>query len=227
MAFRRNQVTYSSHPNRATRAAHRQGDRQFRTYDTSCIRPKQSIIPGIIAGVLALCLVGGAAYWVTNMFGFLKPAVLLEQGQSATVEIPDGSDAGSIASILYQAGLIEDERAFSNRVNQLGVASQLKPGTYELAGGSSLDTIIKQLEAGPGMLNALTIPEGSTRWGIAQRWTRPPAAASAPTTSWPSRPTPASTLRTITSCPAPAPTAWRATCSPRPTTLPPMLRPSR
>ena len=70
--------------------------------------------------------------------------------------------------ILYQAGLIEDERAFSNRVNQLGVASQLKPGTYELTGGSSLDTIIKQLEAGPGMLNALTIPEGSTRWGIAQ-----------------------------------------------------------
>lgn len=165
---RRNQVTYSSHPNRATRAVHRQGDRQFRTYDTSYIRPKQSIIPGIIAGVLALCLVGGAAYWVTNMFGFLKPAVLLEQGQSASVEIPEGSDARSIASILYQAGLIESEQAFSNRVNQLGVASQLKPGTYELEGGSSLDAIIKQLEAGPGMLNALTIPEGSTRWGIAQ-----------------------------------------------------------
>lgn len=168
MAFRRNQVTYSSHPNRATRAAHRQGDRQFRTYDTSYIRPKQSIVPGIIAGVLALCLVGGAAYWVTNMFGFLKPAVLLEQGQTATVEIPEGSGASAIATLLYQAGLIEDERAFSNRVNQLGVASQLKPGTYEFEGGSSLDTIIKQLEAGPGMLNALTIPEGSTRWGIAQ-----------------------------------------------------------
>ena len=45
----RKQVTYSQRPNHAARSAHARGEREFRTYDTSYIRPKQSKGPKILS----------------------------------------------------------------------------------------------------------------------------------------------------------------------------------
>ncbi len=39
------QITYSSHPNHRARMVHAQGERQFRTYDTSQIRPEEEQSP--------------------------------------------------------------------------------------------------------------------------------------------------------------------------------------
>ncbi len=52
----RKQVTYSERPTHAARAAHAKGERQFKTYDTSYIRPKPSKAPVVIALVIALLL---------------------------------------------------------------------------------------------------------------------------------------------------------------------------
>ena len=45
-------VTYSRRPNHAARAAHARGEKAFRTYDTSAIRPKKSKTP-LIAAIIA------------------------------------------------------------------------------------------------------------------------------------------------------------------------------
>ena len=54
MPQHRKQVTYSQRPNHAARSVHARGERQFRTYDTSYIRPKKSKGPVIFAAILAV-----------------------------------------------------------------------------------------------------------------------------------------------------------------------------
>ena len=52
-------VTYSRRPNHAARAAHARGEKAFRTYDTSAIRPIKSKTPLIAAIVVLLIIIGG------------------------------------------------------------------------------------------------------------------------------------------------------------------------
>lgn len=74
--------------------------------------------------------------------------------------VEQGSGAKAIGELLVEKKLVGSASDFTKRVNEMGVDSQLKPGTYTFAGGTSLDDIIKQIAAGPDMGNALTIPEG-------------------------------------------------------------------
>lgn len=158
----RKQVTYSQRPNHAARSAHARGEREFRTYDTSYIRPKQSKGPKIFAAVLAIVVIGGLVWGGLTLFNSCSgtPAELLAEGQEATVVVEQGSGAKSIGEQLVEKKLVGSASDFTKRVNEMGVESQLKPGTYTFAGGTSLDDIVRQLAAGPDMGNALTIPEG-------------------------------------------------------------------
>ena len=86
----RNRVTYSQRPNHAARAAHAKGDRAFRTYDTSAIRPKRSPVPAIVAVVLLLALLA-AIIWVALSFtGVLSSPKLLPEGETAEVTVVEG-----------------------------------------------------------------------------------------------------------------------------------------
>lgn len=166
----RKQVTYSQRPNHAARSAHARGEREFRTYDTSYIRPKQSKAPMIFAAVLAVVVIGGLAWGVLTLFNSCsgtQQVELLAEGQEATVTVPEGTGAQAIGTLLVDAKLVGSASDFTKRVNELGVDSQLKPGTYTFTGGTSVDDLIKQLTTGPGLGNALTIPEGSTLAQIA------------------------------------------------------------
>ena len=158
----RKQVTYSQRPNHAARSAHARGEREFRTYDTSYIRPKKSKAPAIVAAVLAVLVVGGLAWGALTLFNSCSgtPAELLAEGQEAAVVVEQGSGAKAIGEQLVEKKLVGSASDFTKRVNEMGVESQLKPGTYTFAGGTSLDDIVRQLAAGPDMGNALTIPEG-------------------------------------------------------------------
>ncbi len=167
----RKNVTYSQRPNRQTRAVHARGDRQFRTYDTSLIRPKRSKVPVIIAAVLAVICLAVIA-WAASVFikgcSVEQPVDLLPAGEEVVLIIPEGSDASAIGSILTEAKTIASAQDFVNRVTEFGVADRLKPGTYTIEGGTDLTYIIAMLESGPGMGKALTIPEGTTRQAIAE-----------------------------------------------------------
>ena len=159
----RKQVTYSQRPNHAARSAHARGEREFRTYDTSYIRPKQSKGPKIFAAVLAVVVIGGLAWGGLTLFNSCSgsaPVELLAEGQEATVVVEQGSGAKAIGELLVEEKLVGSASDFAKRVSEMGVESQLKPGTYTFAGGTSLDDIVRQLAAGPDMGNALTIPEG-------------------------------------------------------------------
>ena len=159
----RKQVTYSQRPNHAARSAHARGEREFRTYDTSYIRPKQSKGPKIFAAVLAVVVIGGLAWDGLTLFNSCSgsaPVELLAEGQEATVVVEQGSGAKAIGELLVEEKLVGSASDFAKRVSEMGVESQLKPGTYTFAGGTSLDDIVRQIAAGPDMGNALTIPEG-------------------------------------------------------------------
>lgn len=169
MPQHRKQVTYSQRPNHAARSVHARGERQFRTYDTSYIRPKKSKGPVVFAAILAIVVIGGLAFGAITLFNSCsaQPAELLAEGQEATVVVADGEGAQAIGKNLEEARLVTSASDFTKRVNELGVDSQLKPGTYTFAGGVTLDQIINDLKAGPKS-NALTIPEGYTLAQIAQ-----------------------------------------------------------
>lgn len=169
MPQHRKQVTYSQRPNHAARSAHARGERQFRTYDTSYIRPKKSKAPAIVAAVLAVLVVGGLAWGALTLFNSCsaQSVELLAEGQEATITVAEDAGAKVVGEQLAEARLVSNAGDFTKRVNEMGVDSQLKPGTYTFAGGMSLDAIINQLTAGP-VANALTIPEGSTLEAVAQ-----------------------------------------------------------
>lgn len=167
----RKQVTYSQRPNHAARSAHARGEREFRTYDTSYIRPKQGKGPKIFAAVLAVVVIGGLAWGGLTLFNSCSgsaPVELLAEGQEATVVVEQGSGAKAIGELLVEEKLVGSASDFAKRVSEMGVESQLKPGTYTFAGGTSLDDIVRQIAAGPDMGNALTIPEGYKLSDIAE-----------------------------------------------------------
>ena len=156
----RKNVTYSSRLNHAARSAHAKGDKLFRTYDTSAIRPKRSPVPAIIAIVI---LVIALIAIVFGVISFMRgcSANQVAKGEEVQVVVEDGAATKTIAKTLADAGLISSQCEFVDRVNQLGVADNLHPGTYTLVGGQSLDEMISVLQT-PVTLPTFTVPEGLT-----------------------------------------------------------------
>jgi UPF0755 protein len=163
-------VTYSSRPNHAARSAHARGDKMFRTYDTSAIQPKKSKAPLVAFIVILLVIVLAVGFFVFNKLTAQETNPnLITSEQTATITVNDGDGAYAIANTLYDAGLINSKDEFVSRVTALEADTKLKPGTYTISGGLSVDEIISTIKAGPGMTgNTLTIPEGYKLSDIAQ-----------------------------------------------------------
>lgn len=143
----RHNTTYSSRPNRASRAAHEQAKIQYPTYDTSLIKPKKSKKPKIIALVVVLVLVVVAiAIGIFACMGFSKT---LEPGKTVEVTIEEGSSASEVAEIMSREGVVENQAVFSAAVVRLGANSKLKSGVYIFEGGKSVDDYVLQLCDGP------------------------------------------------------------------------------
>lgn len=157
----RKNVTYSSRPNHAARSAHAKGDKLFRTYDTTAIRPKRSPVPAIIGIIVLLVLL---VVIVTTALSFVRSCTsvqLLEKGKTVEVVVAEGDGAKSVAKTLLDAGLIASTNEFTDKVQELGAEGSLQPGTYTLVGGQSVDEIIKVLQT-PVASKTFTVPEGST-----------------------------------------------------------------
>lgn len=165
--------TYSTRPTHAARAAHAKGDKMFRSYDTSAIQPKKSKGPVVFGVILALVVVGALAFGASKLLGGFfggDKSDLLPADQSAVVVVAEGSGASSIASTLKDVKLLSDTKEFIKRVSALNADTSLKPGTYTIQGGTSIDEIIKKLQAGPGLVGTpLTISEGLTIAQAAER----------------------------------------------------------
>lgn len=162
-------VTYSSKSTHAARAAHARGEKEFRTYDTSAIRPKKSKKPWIILGVVvALIVVIAVALFVNTSCAEAANDHLAPDGEQVTVQIAEGSTLPVIADNLYDAGLVVRKGEFTAAVNNKGAASSLQSGVYTLEGGMSNDELVDALVAGPSANKAnLVVTEGSTLETIA------------------------------------------------------------
>ncbi len=167
MALHGKQVPNSSTNNRAARSAHARARQEFKTYDTSAIRPKRSKTPFIALAVIIVCVIVSAIVLVRAC---TPNVTLLSPDQEAVVKVNNGEGAKNIAESLVDAHLIESKQAFIDLVNRQGAAASLIPGTYVFHGGISPDEILNALLAGPSSTaDTLTIPEGFTRAEIAQR----------------------------------------------------------
>ena len=128
-------VTYSRRSTHAARAAHARGEREFKTYDTSAIRPKRSRKPFIIAGAVA-ALVVVVAIVLFSLKGCSSPANenMVADGQEVTVEIVEGSTVPDIAQTLFDVGLVYRTSDFVSAVKTRGAAFSASDRRVSAAG---------------------------------------------------------------------------------------------
>lgn len=157
----RKQITYSQHPNHAARSAHAKGEKAFRTYDTSYIRPKRNPLPAIIAIIILIAVLVGVVFAVLNLTRSCSQANLVPEGTEVEITIVEGEGAKSVGKTLQDVGLIANSNEFTDRLVALGAENSLQPGTYKLVGGQSVDDIIKILQT-PVQAETFTVPEGCT-----------------------------------------------------------------
>lgn len=159
-------VTYSENPNHRARAAHARGDKAFRTYDVSAIKPKRSPLPAIIGIVVLIAAIALVIWFVSSWLRGCSQVELLDEGVEVQVTVVEGEGPKSVAKTLFDAGLIESPNVFTDRMAALGEGAQLQPGVFTLAGGMSVDEIIAALRV-PIAAETFTVPEGSTLRQIA------------------------------------------------------------
>lgn len=165
--MRHRRLTYSERPNHAARAAHARGEREFRTYDTSAIRPKRSKVPAIVCGVVVLAVLAAVVFGIVSLVrGCTGPAnEMLPDGQQATVTVQSGAGLSDVATRLFDAGVIASASDFTAQAS--GLETSLAPGNYTFTGGMSLEDVIGVLQAGPEVAT-FTVPEGMTAAQVAQ-----------------------------------------------------------
>lgn len=139
-------TTYSSHPSRASRAAHRLAKEKYPTYDTSLIQPKKSN-KGIIIAIIVIAVVVVAIG--IAIFAFLNSSSTLAEGKTVEVDIAEGDSSGQIANKMADAGVVSNTFVFNNTVNQMNASSSLKPGHYYFEGGKSVKDYVQMLCDGP------------------------------------------------------------------------------
>ncbi|MBQ3302250.1 MAG: endolytic transglycosylase MltG [Eggerthellaceae bacterium] len=154
----RRQITYSQNPNHAARVAHAKGEKAFRTYDTSALRPKRDPKYTLIA-IALLVVVVLAIVWA--VFSFVKgctstPAAPV--GQKIEITVAEGEGPRSVGKTLAEKGLVSNATEFTDKVAAQGDVT-IHPGTYTLTGGQSIDEIIAVLQT-PVLPDMFTIPEG-------------------------------------------------------------------
>lgn len=160
------QVPISSQNTRAARNAHARASQEFKTYDTSPIRPKKSKAPMIIS--LAIIAVALVIIIFALLRGCTYESEILPYTQEAVVVVEEGSSAKQIAETLHEERLISNPQSFVDLVSSEDAAASLIPGTYLFQGGTSQEDILGFLLAGPeSTADVVTIPEGFTRQNIA------------------------------------------------------------
>lgn len=167
MAFRPKQVPISSKNNHAARLAHARASQEFKTYDTSAIKPKPSKAPFIVLGVIVIAIIVAAVLVFRSCSETDGP--VLAEGEEAIITVAQGEGARNIANDLADAHLIGNVNKFLDLIDSRNAASSLIPGTYLFSGGMTSDEILDALLEGPAATGvAITIPEGYTREAIAE-----------------------------------------------------------
>lgn len=158
----RRRLSYSERPTHAARAAHARGERQFKTYDTSAIRPRRSKAPAIVCGIIVLVFIAAVIVGVVSLMRGCSAGPtneLLPAGQEATVTVESGAGLSTVAQQLYDAGIISSTKDFLSQAS--GLETSLAAGSYSFTGGMALEDVVGVLQAGP-VTASFTVTEGMT-----------------------------------------------------------------
>ena len=118
-------------------------------------KSRKSIFPMVILTIVMLALIVGLGRFYRDFSRKTR------EGETVTLEIPEGSSTRQVVSLLKKKGLIRNELAFYLKLYQSGNQRKLRYGTYDLNSGMSLDDLIEALVRGAREDNlVLTIPEG-------------------------------------------------------------------
>lgn len=129
----------------------------------------------IIILVVVVALVAIAAVNIKGIYdGYMEDykGTTTTSGTDVTIEIPEGASTKTVASILHEAGLIDYEYAFVQRVRESDYRGQIQPGTFTLNTGMNTLEMIEILcyvEPVKEVIDTLTIPEGYSIEQIAAR----------------------------------------------------------
>jgi UPF0755 protein len=83
-------------------------------------------------------------------------------GQEVTITVSSGQGSVEIGRALREAGVVDSVNRFRDVAEERGLDSLLKPGSYRLETGMSIDAVLEILAKGPSTGVAVTIPEGFT-----------------------------------------------------------------
>jgi UPF0755 protein len=86
-------------------------------------------------------------------------------GQQVAFTVHAGEGSVEIGRNLRDAGVVDSVNRFRDVAEERGLDGSLKPGTYKLVTGMSIDAVLDLLARGPSTGTPLTIPEG---WTVAQ-----------------------------------------------------------
>lgn len=90
-------------------------------------------------------------------------------GQKVTIIVRSGESSVEIGRALREAGVVDSINRFRDVAQERRLDSLLKPGTYQLETGMSIDAVLEILAKGPSTGIPLTIPEGLTVAEIAEK----------------------------------------------------------
>lgn len=120
-------------------------------------RQRLLLLLGFLLVVVAAVIVGSTLMSATHNSGTTTTI----DPNPREVVIPNGASGDKIATLLFEAGIIESTKIFLTEMRNRGAETELKPGTYEFAPGEHIDSILnkltKGLQSGSGKV---TIPEG-------------------------------------------------------------------
>jgi UPF0755 protein len=117
------------------------------------------LVVGIVAVVVAVLLIG-------DQLNPLGGGDDVEPGQPVELTVEQGQSVRAVGDQLADLGVVRSSMRFRMAADDAGLASQLRPGTFELVTGMSNDEAIEVLAAGPtaavGDDLRFTVQEGLT-----------------------------------------------------------------
>ena len=122
-------------------------------------RRRGVLVMGLLLGLVGL-VVFQALQWSAAREGKALPP-----GRPVTFIVRAGEGSVEIGRNLRDAGMVDSVNRFRDVAEERGLDGSLKPGTYKLVTGMSIDAVLDLLARGPSTGTPLTIPEG---WTVAQ-----------------------------------------------------------
>jgi peptidoglycan lytic transglycosylase G len=123
---------------------------------------------GVLVMGMLLALVGLVVFQALQWSAAREPKPV-PPGQEVTITVSAGEGSVEIGRNLREAGVVDSVNRFRDVAEERGLDGSLKPGTYKLETGMSIDAVLELLAKGPSTGIPVTIPEGFTVAQIVDR----------------------------------------------------------